>query len=96
MFSCEFCEISKNTFFTEHIRTIASVYDNDYQSEVYHENMRLFITCKMLKRVAEKYRFTVLFTQTRKLGSELTILIITLNKIKAWFKKVGKDKVFCM
>ena len=50
----------------------------------------------MLKRVAEKYRFTVLFTQTRKLGSELTILIITLNKIKAWFKKVGKDKVFCM
>ena len=24
MFSCEFCEISKNTFFTEHIRTTAS------------------------------------------------------------------------
>ena len=25
MFSCEFCEISKNTFFTEHFRTTASV-----------------------------------------------------------------------
>ena len=25
LFSCEFCEISKNTFFTEHLRAIASV-----------------------------------------------------------------------
>ena len=25
MFSCEFCEISKNTFFTEHFRATASV-----------------------------------------------------------------------
>ena len=25
VFSCEFCDISKNTFFTEHIRTTASV-----------------------------------------------------------------------
>ena len=25
MFSCEFCEISKNTFFTEHLRATASV-----------------------------------------------------------------------
>ena len=25
MFSCEFCKISKNTFFTEHLRTTASV-----------------------------------------------------------------------
>ena len=24
VFSCEFCEISKNTFFTEHLWTIAS------------------------------------------------------------------------
>ena len=26
VFSCEFCEISKNTFFTEHLRAIASFY----------------------------------------------------------------------
>ena len=25
-FSCEFCEISKNTFFIEHLRTTASAY----------------------------------------------------------------------
>ena len=24
MFSCEFCEVSKNTFFTEHLRATAS------------------------------------------------------------------------
>ena len=28
MFSCEFCEIFKNTFFTEHLRTTASVVRN--------------------------------------------------------------------
>ena len=26
MFSCEFCEISKNTFFTEHLRTTTSAF----------------------------------------------------------------------
>ena len=30
MFSCEFCEISKNTFFTEYLRTTAS--------NIYREN----------------------------------------------------------
>ena len=29
VFSCEFCEISKNTFFTEHLRTAASGYVPD-------------------------------------------------------------------
>ena len=28
VFSCEFCEISKNTFFTEHLWTTGSVYRN--------------------------------------------------------------------
>ena len=26
LFSCEFCELSRNTFFTEHVWTAASVY----------------------------------------------------------------------
>ena len=29
MFSCEFCEISKNTFLTEHLRTTASLFTRD-------------------------------------------------------------------
>ena len=28
VFSCEFCEISKNTFFTEHLRTAAAISAN--------------------------------------------------------------------
>ena len=32
--SCEFCEISKNTFFTEHLRAAASKYDENYNSIV--------------------------------------------------------------
>ena len=30
VFSCEFCEISKNTFFTEHLWTTAYVLELDY------------------------------------------------------------------
>ena len=30
MFSCEFCKTSKNTYFTEHLRVIASVDKNIY------------------------------------------------------------------
>ena len=30
--SCEFCEISKNTFFTEYLRAAASKYDENYNS----------------------------------------------------------------
>ena len=35
MFSCEFCEISRNNFFTEHLRTTPSVRTNfeDYQRD---------------------------------------------------------------
>ena len=31
MFSCEFCEISKNTFFTEYVWATASVTETDSQ-----------------------------------------------------------------
>ena len=29
LFPCEFCEIAKNTFFTEHLRTTTSEMDNE-------------------------------------------------------------------
>ena len=35
VFSCEFCEISKNTFFTEHLWTTASV---TYTKKLYRED----------------------------------------------------------
>ena len=32
VFSCEFCEISKNTFFTEHLRATASEFCKIYRT----------------------------------------------------------------
>ena len=40
MFSCEFCEISKNTFSTEHLKETASVINF-----IYIENVVSFIHC---------------------------------------------------
>ena len=39
MFSCEFCEICKNTFFTEHIRMTASVPQNLSESMFFRKYM---------------------------------------------------------
>ena len=37
VFSCEFCEISKNIFLTEHLWTTASVTSMfKYEREIYH------------------------------------------------------------
>ena len=35
MFSCEFCEISKNIFFTEHLRTTAFAFQAAYTMKIY-------------------------------------------------------------
>ena len=55
MFSCEFCEISKNTFFTEYLYATASVhvtllYDlvyvlNDYVPSNINENYLINFPC---------------------------------------------------
>ena len=36
MFSCEFCKISKYTFFTEHLRTTASVRKPTFELQIFH------------------------------------------------------------
>ena len=47
MFSCEFCEISKNTFFTEHLRTTASKYLEDYVN--LEEDIQSYSINKLIK-----------------------------------------------
>ena len=38
VFSCEFCEISRNTFFTEHLRTTASEHkQKDLEMDITYE-----------------------------------------------------------
>ena len=44
MFSCEFCEISKNTIFIEHLRGTASVLHENYHAIENDKNL-----CKIFK-----------------------------------------------
>ena len=48
VFSCEFCEISKNTFFTEHLQTTASDETTTWKK---------FILPKMKSHVNMKFKF---------------------------------------
>ena len=49
MFSCELCEISKNTFFTDHLWTAASVYFKEHSEPSQTSKMELiFIKCCIL------------------------------------------------
>ena len=41
MFSCEFCKIPKNTFFTEHLRTTVSVVTEGEQEGAEHKVKRI-------------------------------------------------------
>ena len=41
MFSCEFCEIFKNTFFMEHLRTTASYYWMPLFNQLYLEKFQV-------------------------------------------------------
>ena len=47
MFSCEFREISKNTFFTEHLWTAASTRQNNSSEKeiIYAKTKNLFVRC---------------------------------------------------
>ena len=50
VFSCEFCEISKNTFFTEHLRTTASATNGtvSHMAFVYHSKAAIDYSMKLL------------------------------------------------
>ena len=44
VFTCECCEISKNTFFTEHLRTTASGFDFTILSADYYKECKVLLT----------------------------------------------------
>ena len=50
MLSCEFCEISKNTFFTEHVWTTASI-----TAKAQHENDIIETQIKMVLLLESVY-----------------------------------------
>ena len=48
MFSCEFCEIFKNTFFKEHVQTTASVdTKNSFKAEQRSHQEMLYVICDL-------------------------------------------------
>ena len=48
MFSCEFCEFIKNTFFTEHLQTTASVdTKNSFKVEQNIHQEMLYVICDL-------------------------------------------------
>ena len=52
MFSCEFCEISKNTFFTEHLRATAFVI---YFAFIFKEHITITFSKEALKVFEQNY-----------------------------------------
>ena len=47
VFSCEFYEISKNTFFTEHLRTTASVFSLKKKKITFQDFLKIFAKLKI-------------------------------------------------
>ena len=42
VFSCEYCEISKNSYFENHVRTVASIYFRQRLLHCFFVNFELF------------------------------------------------------
>ena len=68
VFSCEFCEIFKNTFLTEHLRLLLSVFTCHgdicyYYAIIYGSWMNIFCTFNLgaMFRVHKYYRHSLLF-----------------------------------
>ena len=79
MFSCEFCESSKNTFFTENLRTTACVTTTMIS---YNHN---FMTSKNIYSTSQKpaiWKNNFLLTVTINAIMVLVIILFMLNQQK--------------
>ena len=99
MFFCEFYEIFKNTFFTEHLWETSSEYTVKLQSwsNPLHKKMRLSIThffskCNQIRSfTAHKMKFSIkdFFSKRDQIRSFLRIWLHLLNK------SLIKNVIFC-
>ena len=53
VFSCEFCEISQNTFFTEHLWTTASISSNPHHASILTWNVSIVKYSNLCILIAE-------------------------------------------
>ena len=78
MFSCEFCEISKNTFFAEHLRTTAS--EHSYALfEIWMNRLSLFF----LKRCT--FLYVLIAEGTCLLDLTFTKIFLVLDMLDVVF-----------
>ena len=63
MFSCEFCEVSKNTFFTEHLRATASNHGGYIKRTISHRLNKSTTQQKIFKMI---YHLNHAFSQKSK------------------------------
>ena len=87
MFSCEFCKISKNTFFTEHLRTTASV----LKKHVMVVFISTIFSCNFLN-------FLLFESKSLVHVISLAFYELIINQISSrsqLFFKIGVFKIFC-
>ena len=51
VFSCEFCKISKNTFFTEHLWATASITTRSSMSKVHRANSHIIVSLQIFHKI---------------------------------------------
>ena len=99
VFSCEFCKIYKNTFFTEHLRTTASV---SLQIIFESESIRQMFVCEILQLVYIKVEllpcwrlFGEILYVIKKVLENLSnrnknCTDLAISKLKSSFRKIMK------
>ena len=65
MFSCEFCEVSKNTFFTEHLRATASNHGGYIKRTISHR-LNKSTTQQKIFKMMDQYHLNHAFSQKSK------------------------------
>ena len=86
MFSCEYCEIFKNTYFEEHLRTAVSVISTEYKEKFYWSQFplksnkiscQLYVTNALSKDVNEHLSMLFQFArlQIEKAFKTFTVLL---------------------
>ena len=108
VFSCKFCEISKNTYFTKHLRTTASIrklVDGFYCVEFSIWYLRRHINFKFSNYCLTKNRQNFLtlsrpwrfVTRTRKLKPGAWLFWISWFKVvkSSWLYEIVKVSLFC-
>ena len=90
VFSCEFCEICKNTFFAEHHRTTASYFSSINGDEgLANETVNYDTKLKHMYQFEPEVQVIKKYLRTPILTEQLQWLLLTFNK---YFQRIPEQK----